>query len=581
MATTELDADTRAALEGLKFENYIQHFKIDDRRSGQLVPFVLNPVQAELRAIIDEKLAAGLPVRLIILKSRRMGVSTLIQATYAHLAFTTFRFTARTGAHEHFASSYLHGMTEQMYRNLPSELQVAKVIGQQGRHLEFETGSSLTTFTAKSGDGVGRSTAARGVHASEVAFWDDAALTMGGLRQTVPKEPGTFVIMESTAKGLGDFFHTEWKRAESGESDYTAVFFGWFKFPDYRMPVPPGGLGDLDAEEQALVANFDVDLEQLAWRRDTLANECGGSLDTLHEEYPATPEEAFLSSGRPFFTGLSEVATSEPTHIGEIVGMPVRGGQVAFEKRAGGRVSLWQVPRRDPVTGQYRRYVIGADTAGTTVLVEHNARPVGEKTDAYCAYVVDVETGKTVARFYARGITEKDYARELAALGHLYGGAEIAVEKAGGYGTTTIIELRDTYAYPRQFVMQDDDSREMRDETGAYGFPMTTITRPIVLEALDSLLHDAPGCIVDPELVGEMRTFVTNKAGKHEADRGCHDDRVMARSITARLRNMRAAKILRVERPVDPFAPKPQRRRSIIERAPRASQRANDQRYRP
>ena len=42
-------------------------------------------------------------------------------------------------------------MTEQMYRNLPDELRPAKVIGQQGRVLEFETESSLTTFTAKGG----------------------------------------------------------------------------------------------------------------------------------------------------------------------------------------------------------------------------------------------------------------------------------------------------------------------------------------------------------------------------------------------------------------------------------------------
>jgi hypothetical protein len=90
VATTELDAETREALEGLRFENYIKHFRIEDRRTAQLVPFVLNPVQLKLRAIIDAKLVAGEPVRLIILKSRRMGVSTLIQATYAHLAFTTF-----------------------------------------------------------------------------------------------------------------------------------------------------------------------------------------------------------------------------------------------------------------------------------------------------------------------------------------------------------------------------------------------------------------------------------------------------------------------------------------------------------
>jgi hypothetical protein len=220
MATTELDAATREALEGLKFENYIRHFRIEDRRSAQLVPFVLNPVQAKLRAIIDRKLEAGEPVRLIILKSRRMGVSTLIQATYAHLAFTTFRFTARTGAHHHAASSTLHKMTEQMWRFLPDPLRPEKVVGHQGRVLELATESELSTFTAKGGggDGVGRSMAARAIHASEVAFWDDGAGTMAALKQIVPDEPGTFVIQESTAQGIGDYFHSECLRAMNGES---------------------------------------------------------------------------------------------------------------------------------------------------------------------------------------------------------------------------------------------------------------------------------------------------------------------------------------------------------------------------
>jgi hypothetical protein len=281
------DPETREAIEQLRFENYVSFLKIDDRRTNELVPLVLNPVQLKLWRIVEGKLAAGVPVRIIILKSRRMGISTLIQAIFAHRAFTTFRFTAKTGAHEHFASSTLHRMAEQMHRNLPDELRPAKVIGQQGRVLELETESSLSTFTAKGGDGVGRSMAARGIHASEAGFWDDAATTMAALKQIVPDEPETFVFIESTAQGIGDYFHTECVRAMAGESEYQFVFFGWFEFPDYRRSVPETGLCDLDAEELALVETFGIDDEQLAWRRHTIANECNGSLDTFHEEYPA------------------------------------------------------------------------------------------------------------------------------------------------------------------------------------------------------------------------------------------------------------------------------------------------------
>ena len=95
--------------------------------------------------------------------------------------------------------------------------------------------------------------------------------------------------------------------------------------------------------------------------------------------------------------------------MGEIEGLPVKGAGIKFVKRPDGRIRLWEAPQAG------HRYVIGADCAGSVVQAEHNARAVGEKVDAYCAYVVDVETARTVACFHARGITEKQFARELAA----------------------------------------------------------------------------------------------------------------------------------------------------------------------
>ena len=80
MAISLDDPETREAIEQLRFQNYVSFLKIDDRRTNELVPLVLNPVQLKLRAIIDAKLEARVPVRIIILKSRRMGISTLIQA---------------------------------------------------------------------------------------------------------------------------------------------------------------------------------------------------------------------------------------------------------------------------------------------------------------------------------------------------------------------------------------------------------------------------------------------------------------------------------------------------------------------
>ncbi len=113
--------------------------------------------------------------------------------------------------------------------------------------------------------------------------------------------------------------------------------------------------------------------------------------------------------------------------------------------------------------------------------------------------------------------------------------------------------------------------------TGAMGFPMTSVTRPLVLAALDVLLRETPECLRDAELVGEMRAFVTTKSGKLAADTGCHDDRVMARAIAAWLRNLRATRAIRVpqtkrqadKRALDGMVRQMTQGQSVLSRAPR------------
>lgn len=546
------------AQEQLKFSNYRKHLKIEDRRTGALITFEPNSVQRKLRAEILGQVRAGKPVRLWILKSRRMGVSTMIQATFAHYAFTTRRFAAMTGAHEDDSSEHLHGMTEQMYDNLPEALQKTKRTGLRGKRLKFTDGSGLTTFTAMSGAGVGRGKGTRAVHASEVAFWRDPKATLLALRQIVPFEPGTFFIGESTAHGMGDEFQLEWDRAVAGESDYTALFYAWHEFEDYRMPVVEP-LGELDAEEVEL-RKLGIDDEQIAWRRHTIKNECGGSLDLFHQEYPATADQAFLTSGRTYFENLGRFESTPPKFVGELLGKPVLGGSVKFSRLAAGPVQIWESPKAKA------HYTIGADVAGSVIRTQYDARPAGTRVDAYCAYVAETKTGRLVASFYARGLTEDQYALRIAQLGRLYNDATLAVEKQGGYGTATIITLRQLYAYPNLYVHLDEDSTDTGDETGAFGFPMSTTTRPIVLADLSSALADRPGALRDEALKREMARFVVDDAGRPAAGVGAHDDRVMAMAITQHVRNVRATRPLREgERPVS----KRSAVSPIVARAPR------------
>lgn len=191
--TANAIADAR---KRLGWTAYHQRLAIADRRTSRLVPYQPNAVQLLLDEAIRRQAMAGKPIRIIGLKSRRMGFSTHVQARFAQRSFTTRTFSGITGAHLDESSSYLHGMSETMLTHLPPALRPMKKTGIAGKRLLFTSGASLRTFTAGGREGAGRAQAARGVHGSEVAFWPDATSTLTALLQIVPHEPGTIIVLE-------------------------------------------------------------------------------------------------------------------------------------------------------------------------------------------------------------------------------------------------------------------------------------------------------------------------------------------------------------------------------------------------
>lgn len=550
MATTETAPTPEMwehAREQRRWPNYRRHLKIEDYRSGQLIPFEPNVIQQRISDVIDEKMKAGLPVRLVILKSRRMGVSTLVQARFAHFAFASQRWRGITGAHEAKSSEFLHGMVEQMYKSLPAPLQREKVVGLRGRHLEFVEGASLQTFTAGTGEGAARGTGYRGIHASEVAFWDDGATVLRALRQIVPPEPGTFVILESTANGLKNVFRDEWLRAIGENSEYVPLFFAWYEFPDYQMPLDeripgcehgvldPGWWADEDypdgaEEEEEILRGVGCTEEQLAWRRWKLVNDCGEDLDSFHQEYPSTAEEAFLSSGSPFFppvvqARLARVVT-DPIGKGDIVGEPLIGAHLTFAASRRGPLHVFETPKYGP-------YLIGADSAGGITDDERAQRERGEG-DYNTACVVDLSTGRTVADFQKR--TDADlFARDLARLGWMYQTpdklpAHIAVE-ANNMGLLTVSKLRDEWHYPRIWHRQSL-AHEYRGRSGrTIGWLTTAGNRGAILAGLLEVARDRPDVLPSRRLLEQIRTFIQVSDTKYEHAQGAHDDMVFAYAI--------------------------------------------------
>ncbi len=155
--------------------------------------------------------------------------------------------------------------------------------------------------------GSGRSFTSQALHASEVAFYPDASTLMLGMLQTLPYVPGTYGFMESTANGVGNYFYQQWLKAESKDPDafFVPKFYPWQDHPEYRMEfASPQAKQDflmgLSQEEEAMM-HQGIDAESLRWRRMAIVNNCEGDAKKFQQEYPRTPEEAFLTSGRPTF----------------------------------------------------------------------------------------------------------------------------------------------------------------------------------------------------------------------------------------------------------------------------------------
>lgn len=515
----------------LLWSRYHKHLKITDRTSFRVVPLELNTVQARLHRLVEQRRREEAPVRVIILKARREGISTYIQSRFAHRAFVTRTFHGITGAHEDKASQTLHGMTEQMYDELPDSYKPRKKTGLQGKRLHFTAGSTLETFTAGGGDSVGRSMAANALHCSEVAHWRDQKGTLTALLQLVPDAAGTWIFHESTADGIGDEFHKMCDAALNGEKDYDFFFSPWHEFPDYalspeRTLATMGVDPELTKREEALAAQG-ISFGQLAWRRWAIQNLCGGDPSTFDQEYPDSPEVAFLTSGRPYFAHelLEGFVPVAPSRVGSVEGDPIRGGsELSFEANDHGPLRIWSVPKPG------REYVIFGDVAGKVTADTHDARPTGSKADYCAASVVDRETGEQVAAYHAH-IDPDLYGFELAKIGWLYqshgSAALLAVENTGGYGTATIATLYRQLSYPNLYVQRALDTQSGKwSET--IGFNTSESTRPVMLSTLRSMLRDKPAYLKDEGLKREMRTFVVHPNGKPAAQNGAHDDRVMS-----------------------------------------------------
>jgi hypothetical protein len=289
-----MDAKEKAIRQRLKddFEHYAAKCLKIRTKAGAIVPLVLNGPQRYIHERVEKQRAETGRVRAVILKGRQQGCSTYIEGRLYWRASHSRGVRAFILTHEDEATNNLFELANRYHENCPS-LVKPSTSAANAKELHFDKLDSGYKVGTAGNKAVGRSATVQLFHGSEVGFWPNAQQHAAGILQAIPDEPGTEVFKESTANGVGNYFHKEWQDAEAGLSDYIAIFVPWYWSEEYRKDVPDGFA--LDEEEQKYADAYGLDLGQMAWRRAKIIELKDPML--FKQEYPATAAEAFQVSG--------------------------------------------------------------------------------------------------------------------------------------------------------------------------------------------------------------------------------------------------------------------------------------------
>lgn len=523
----QLQSDTRL--------HFSKCLKIKDKNAN-IIPFETNDSQDRLINIIEGHYTkhpdplTRPTLFIIILKARQQGMSTATEG-YFFKAITIgmpndrpHYKTAMVISFDDDSAQTINEMSDRFYQHLPNELKPMKR-NSRGKGLilenptnvqaEFEKNPGLQSkFLIDTANNLnaGSSKTINYLHISEISKWSKPDETMKSLMQSVPKTNG-IVIIESTANGAGDYFHSLWQQAEAGENDYIPIFLPWFTHKEYSDPFYSeqdriAFSQSLDDEEKQLVKLYNVRMEQLQWRRNTIKNKCGGSIDTFHQEYPSNAEEAFLTSGRPRFDipvlreYLAQCVDGQRGYLERV------GSQIKFIPDPKGYLEVWSTPNSK------LENFIGADVSKGLITGDLSAAPVFDnKYDLNALW---------------HGRIDPDlFAQQLIVLGTWYNESLVAVEE-NNHGLTVLNAMKNDYS---NLYKRTNYNKITEVEKQELGWWTSEQTKKLAIDNLARLIRERKLGIKSKRFIQECMTYVIDDKGFTNAQTGSHDDIVMAAAI--------------------------------------------------
>lgn len=553
---------------------------IKNKEGGDNLHFRARIPQRHLLERLEAMRLKGKPIRLVLLKARQWGGSTLIELYIAWIQLVIKPgLNSNIVAHVKGASAEILSMYELIIQEYPvwmlhdpgescSEGE-SKWEGVRGatniwripqRNCKIKIGSAEKPDSARGGD-------SSLVHLSETAFWkktenktpeDIIRSTTSGVLYA----PLTLIIYESTANGTGNFFHKEYLAAKNGASQFEALFIPWFEIEMYAIPFNDNREKENFARQlwenrdNAYEASDRCEAGRYLFRLFKL----GATLEAInwyvHErskyhdhadmaaEFPSDDFEAFKHSGARVFDQykVEEMRTAcrPPRFIGDISADGVSGEEalrnVRFDQDRQGLLQVWQLPETFNDAGVTDRYLVVVDVGGRSRDADWSVITVFDRF-----WMTELNGKPTVVATWVGHIDMDLLAWKAAQVATFYNDALLVIESNtletkdkdrvvdGDQAPFILQQIKDVYDNLYTRTAPEDSIRE-----GApvkYGFHTNVQTKPAVISFLIKCVREKLYIERDAETLNEYIEYERKQNGSFGAIEGKHDDRLMTRAI--------------------------------------------------
>ena len=556
---------------------------IHNKNAGKDVLFRLYYPQRILVSRFEEKRKAGKPIRLILLKARQWGGSTTTQLYMAWLQFMHRKgLNSLIIAHQGSASDEIKDMFDLMIQHYPveflhemgeayadSETKMEGVGKSGSTHRVPQRNCKIKVGTAERPNGC-RGGAYSLVHLSEVGLWQK---TEGKSPEDIVRsacsgilaKPYTMIVMESTANGTGNFFHTEYTAASDPAvpSQYDALFIAWWQIEHYSMPFRS------DKEKKDFAANLLLNKSNAyaASNREESGRylwslwEKGATLEAINwyvyeragkndfaimaSEYPSDDTEAFAHSGSMVFDKYLvkrfEPLCRPPQLIGEVYADADEGenalSNLRFREDRQGLLTIWTQPETFGDCEVANRYLTVVDVGGRSNKADWSVIVVFDRM----GMVDGSEPPSVVAQWYGHCDIDR-LAWRAAQIAAYYNESLLVIEsntlethdaerqiEGGDQSQYILNQISDIY--PNLYARKQSEDEIRQGYPRKYGFHTNVATKPMIISTLIKVVRDRLYIERDRRCLDEYNTYERKKNGAYGAIIGKHDDLLMTRAI--------------------------------------------------